>query len=78
MADRAQSKSKPLEKKRVPVAVVMRTEPGVDFEERVVRVERRDEIRFGLRRFWSSPVIVRIHRLPRFSRLHIFAFVLNH
>lgn len=30
MADRAQSKSKPLEKKRVPVAVVMRTEPGVD------------------------------------------------
>jgi len=43
-----------------------------------VRVERRDEIRFGLRRFWSSPVIVRIHRLPRFSRLHIFAFVFLH
>lgn len=62
----------------MPLAVVMRTEPGVDWEARFVRVERRESIRVGLRRFWSSPVRVRIHKLSRFSRLHIFYYSLIH
>lgn len=71
-ADRAQSRSKPLEK-NLPCAVVMRTEPRVAWDLAWARAERIDSVREMLRRCSLSPVRVRKKMSPRFSSVHILA-----
>lgn len=61
----------------MPVEVVMRTEPRVDWEAASERSERIESIRAGLKRCSSVPVRVRRKMFPCFSNVHMVAKVIQ-
>lgn len=53
----------------------MRTEPLAPWDLTSAKVDRIEAISVGLRRCSSSPVNVRMKKLPRFSKVHMVVFV---